>query len=108
MSDEQMTSGETPESTTPAPAPESEAPPAAEPEQEAAPVTPATTAVPEEAPVTEPEPALSPAGGLAAEGEYQPVQVAVDDLGGMSFADAISSTIVEFDEGDIVTGKVVK
>ncbi|MGH8998035.1 MAG: 30S ribosomal protein S1 [Acidimicrobiia bacterium] len=26
----------------------------------------------------------------------------------MSFADAISSTIIEFDEGDIVTGKVVK
>jgi small subunit ribosomal protein S1 len=103
MSDEQMTSGETPESTTPAP----EAPAAAEPEQEAAPVTPATTSVTEDAPGGEPEPALSPAGGLA-DGEYQPMQVAVDDLGGMSFADAISSTIVEFDEGDIVTGKVVK
>ena len=31
-----------------------------------------------------------------------------DDLGGMSLSDAIDATIVEFDDGDIVTGKVVK
>lgn len=33
--------------------------------------------------------------------------IAVNDLG-MSFADAINSTIVEFDDGDLVTGTVVK
>ena len=32
----------------------------------------------------------------------------LDDLGGQSFADAVDATIVEFDDGDIVTGKVVK
>src|SRR4029078_11919283 len=31
-----------------------------------------------------------------------------DDLGGMSLADAIDATIVAFDDGDIVTGEVVK
>ena len=31
-----------------------------------------------------------------------------DDLGGQSFADAVDATIVEFDDGDIVTGRVVK
>src|SRR4051812_13978331 len=41
-------------------------------------------------------------------GEYTPRQVTSDDLGGMSFEDAISGTIVEFDDGDIVTGTVVK
>ncbi len=32
----------------------------------------------------------------------------LDDLGGLSFADAVDATIVEFDDGDIVTGRVVK
>jgi small subunit ribosomal protein S1 len=41
-------------------------------------------------------------------GEYTPRQVTSDDLGGMSFEDAISGTIVEFDDGDIVNGTVVK
>ncbi|MGK2958234.1 MAG: 30S ribosomal protein S1 [Acidimicrobiales bacterium] len=41
-------------------------------------------------------------------GEYIPRQVVADDLGGMSFDDAISGTIVEFDDGDIVSGTVVK
>src|SRR5438067_11496206 len=41
-------------------------------------------------------------------GEYTPRQVVVDDLGGMSLEDAIANTIVEFDDGDIVTGEVVK
>jgi small subunit ribosomal protein S1 len=65
----------------------------------------------EEAPAATPAPAAPPSpafGGTDAEGEYQPMQVVSDDLGGMSFADAISGTIVEFDEGDIVTGTVVK
>src|SRR3712207_5851135 len=35
-------------------------------------------------------------------------QVVEDDLGGMSFEDAIAGTIVEFDDGDIVNGTVVK
>ncbi len=37
-----------------------------------------------------------------------PRQVTDDDLGGVSFEDAIAGTIVEFDDGDIVTGQVVK
>jgi small subunit ribosomal protein S1 len=41
-------------------------------------------------------------------GEYTPRQVVVDDLGGMSLEDAIAGTIVEFDDGDIVKGVVVK
>src|SRR3989440_7576265 len=41
-------------------------------------------------------------------GEYTPRQVTSDDLGGMSFEDAISGTIVEFDDGDIVTGTVIE
>ena len=41
-------------------------------------------------------------------GEYTPRQVTSDDLGGMSFEDAISGTIVEFEDGDIVKGTVVK
>jgi small subunit ribosomal protein S1 len=57
-----------------------------------------------------PAPATPAYGGESAEpeGDYQPMQVVVDDLGETSFADAIAGTIVEFDEGDIVTGKVVK
>jgi len=34
--------------------------------------------------------------------------VVLDDLGTQSFADAVDETIVEFDDGDIVTGRVVK
>ena len=34
--------------------------------------------------------------------------VVFDDLGGQSFSDAVDATIVEFDDGDIVTGTVVK
>jgi small subunit ribosomal protein S1 len=41
-------------------------------------------------------------------GEYTPRQIVVDDLDGMSFEDAISGTIVSFDDGDIVDGTVVK
>ena len=35
-------------------------------------------------------------------------QVVIDDLDGMSFEDAIDQTIVDFEEGDIVKGLVVK
>jgi small subunit ribosomal protein S1 len=41
-------------------------------------------------------------------GVYTPRQIVADDLGGMSLEDAISGTIVEFDDGDIVEGTVVK
>src|SRR5258705_6300864 len=41
-------------------------------------------------------------------GEYTPRQVTSDDLDGMSFDEAINGTIVEFEDGDIVTGIVVK
>src|SRR5437763_5999318 len=41
-------------------------------------------------------------------GKYTPRQVVADDLGGMSLEDAIAGTIVEFDDGDIVQGSVVK
>ncbi len=34
--------------------------------------------------------------------------VVLDDLEGQSFSDAVDATIVAFDDGDIVTGKVVK
>jgi small subunit ribosomal protein S1 len=40
--------------------------------------------------------------------EYVFRQVIDDDLGGMSLEDAIAGTIVEFDDGDIVTGTIVK
>ncbi|MBW3627193.1 MAG: S1 RNA-binding domain-containing protein, partial [Actinobacteria bacterium] len=44
----------------------------------------------------------------AESGAYTPREVVSDDLGEMSFDDAIAGTIVEFDDGDIVTGTVVK
>jgi small subunit ribosomal protein S1 len=50
----------------------------------------------------------SPFGTFDEAGEYTPRQVVSDDLGGLSFDEAINGTIVEFDDGDIVTGTVVK
>ena len=44
----------------------------------------------------------------APDGEYTPREIVSDDLGGMSFDEAIAGTIVEFDDGDIVKGSVVK
>src|SRR3954453_17013061 len=41
-------------------------------------------------------------------GEYTPRQVTDNDLGGMSLEDAIAGTIVEFEDGDIGQGTVVK
>ena len=43
-----------------------------------------------------------------AEEEYVYNTITENDLGGMSLEDAISGTIVEFDDGDIVNGVVVK
>src|SRR5262245_23985273 len=56
----------------------------------------------------EAENAASPFGTFDAEGTYTPRQVVSDDLGGMTFEEAIAGTIVEFDDGDIVSGVVVK
>ncbi|MDQ4097098.1 MAG: 30S ribosomal protein S1 [Actinomycetota bacterium] len=42
------------------------------------------------------------------EDDYTFRQVVDDDLGGLSFEDAIAGTIVEFDDGDIVKGVIVK
>jgi len=58
-----------------------------------APTAPPTAAVPNE---------------TAEDGEYIPKQVVADDLGGISLEDAIAGTIVNFDDGDIVKGTVVK
>ncbi|HZN13541.1 MAG TPA: 30S ribosomal protein S1 [Acidimicrobiales bacterium] len=41
-------------------------------------------------------------------GEYTPRQIVADDLGSMSLEDAIAGTIVEFEDGDIVKGTIVK
>ena len=57
---------------------------------------------------TESPVAAAPLGTLDPEGVYTPAQVVEDDLGSLSFDDAINATIVEFDDGDIVTGTVVK
>jgi small subunit ribosomal protein S1 len=46
-------------------------------------------------------------GTFDEEGNYTPRQVTADDLG-MSFADAVEGTLVEVEDGDLVTGKVVK
>jgi small subunit ribosomal protein S1 len=63
----------------------------------------AAAAEPEDSPAATPDTdtdtdADADAGGI----------VVFDDLGGVSFADAVDATIVEFDDGDIVTGRVVK
>ncbi len=51
---------------------------------------------------------LNPAGGLAAPDPIVYRSITVNDLGGMSFDDAINGTIVNFEDGDIVKGTVVK
>src|SRR5579862_6191508 len=83
----------------------------AEAEREAADTTASATA---SAPVE----ATATSGAVTAGAEPAPVQslddeyvfrtVIDDDLGGMSLEDAIAGTIVEFDDGDIVKGTVVK
>ncbi|MEO6121001.1 MAG: 30S ribosomal protein S1 [Acidimicrobiales bacterium] len=47
-------------------------------------------------------------GSFDEAGTYTPKQITADDLGEMSFEDAIAGTIISFDDGDIVTGTVVK
>jgi small subunit ribosomal protein S1 len=59
-------------------------------------------------PTTEAIPDDERYGTFDADGVYIPRQIVEDDLGDMSFADAIDKTIVAFEDGDVVTGKVVK
>ncbi len=40
--------------------------------------------------------------------EYVPKQIILNDLEGLSLEDAMAATIVEFEDGDLVTGTVVK
>ena len=79
----------------------------------------ASQTVPEaSSPPAPPAPAMPPTpptGGIESRmgtfdesGEYTPRQVTDNDLGGMSLEDAIAGTIVEFEDGDIVQGTVVK
>src|SRR4051812_37484586 len=75
----------------------------------------AVATVPEESTTPEtPQPAEAAASTEAPEAVEEQEEgganemVVFDDLGGMSFADAVDATIVEFDDGDIVTGRVVK
>src|ERR1700724_3589612 len=53
-------------------------------------------------------PAPEGMGTIDEAGVYTPRQVVADDLDGMTLEDAIAGTIVEFDDGDIVQGTVVK
>jgi small subunit ribosomal protein S1 len=92
-------------------------------------VTPAPDAVAEQVtaedvadtPVDAPPAAAVPASETPGEGDRQGEDrpeadrdvdvddvVVFDDLGGQSFSDAVDATIVAFDDGDIVTGIVVK
>jgi small subunit ribosomal protein S1 len=57
---------------------------------------------------TDAAPAEGAMGSFDDEGKYTPKQITQDDLGDMSFEDAIAGTIVLFEDGDIVKGTVVK
>src|SRR5437870_13734104 len=59
-----------------------------------------------ESPASEPTAPEQPDDGE--HGEYVPKQVVHDDLGGLSLEDAIAGTIVNFADGAIVKGTVVK
>src|SRR5579872_2644590 len=50
----------------------------------------------------------APMGRFDEQGNYVPRAIIEDDLDGASLQQAIDSTIVEFDDGDIVAGTVVK
>jgi len=50
----------------------------------------------------------TPMGSFDETGAYVPRAIVEDDLGGASLEEAIDATIVDFDDGDIVEGKVVK
>jgi small subunit ribosomal protein S1 len=79
---------------------------------QAAPAAVVQTSAPEAEPAEDSTAAVPE--GTSDQADEQPddqdveTQVVVDDLGGQSLEDAIDATIVEFDEGDIVNGEVVK
>ena len=54
------------------------------------------------------QPSAAPGAVATAESPPDGGPVVLDDLGTQSFSDAVDATIVEFDDGDIVSGKVVK
>src|SRR3954453_14421083 len=58
--------------------------------------------------MSDPSSAVPGMGTFDEAGEYTPRQVTDNDLGSMSLEDAIAGTIVEFEDGDIVQGTVVK
>jgi small subunit ribosomal protein S1 len=72
------------------------------PDDETTDPTPSTT------PPSTPPPSAPQGPDDADAGEYTLKTVIDDDLGGMSFEEAIAGTIVEFEDGDIVKGTVVK
>lgn len=70
-----------------------------------------TSPAPAESPNLESAVTLTPIsemGTFDAEGVYTPRKIVEDDLGAVSFDDAVNQTIVEFEDGDIVKGTVVK
>ncbi len=50
----------------------------------------------------------TPMGTFNEEGKYVPRQITLDDLVDTSFAEAVEATIIDFDDGDVVSGTVVK
>jgi small subunit ribosomal protein S1 len=78
-------------------------------DQEPDATAPPTAAVAETT-AAEPEAGTDDTAAEAAEDAEPEMEqnIVVDDLGGMSLADAIDATIVAFDDGDLVHGKVVK
>ena len=104
MSDQDVTEAAT--ATVPEEAEVTTTPEVAEPEAVEPEVAEPEAAEPEAAAVAEDDAAVEAA--IEEEEEGQNEFVVFDDLGGQSFADAVDATIVEFDDGDIVTGRVVK
>jgi small subunit ribosomal protein S1 len=101
MSEQTETPVSTPtDAPAPTPTPEPAAPEAAAPEVQAeAPEAAAQEAAAPEAAAPEVQPE---------EPEFALREIVADDLDGISFEDAIAGTIIEFDDGDIVKGTIVK
>ena len=75
--------------------------------EDAAPEQSATNQAPEATEATD-DSTEATSEAAAEEAVEEETTVVDNDLGGMSFEDAIDATIVAFDDGDIVTGEVVK
>jgi len=70
---------------------------------------PTTTSAAQPAAPSTPEPAAAATEAPGTETDEDAMRTVVaDDLGGMSLADAIDATIIAFDDGDLVSGEVVK